>query len=153
MRAVAILALILVAGAGCGGGKKRSEHARFVEQADTVCGKWGQALRQIPQPPDPTAPVQVAPYLQRFVPLLRKQNAELGSLKPPAKDARNMDLFLQAQGAQASLAARAGAAAARGNQKRMQLELSRWQAAIGQGAQIGNALGFKVCTGTASANS
>jgi hypothetical protein len=33
----------------------------------------------------------------------------------------------------------------------MQLELRRWQAAIAQGAQAGNELDFKVCTGTASA--
>jgi hypothetical protein len=141
-------ALVLLL-AGCGG-KKKSEHAKFIEQADAVCAKWGQALRQIPQPPDPTAPVQVAPYLQRLVPLLSRQNAELGRLQPPESDAARMRLFLSAQAAQAAFAARARGAAARGNKARMQLELQRWQAAIIQGAQVGNALGFRVCTGTSS---
>jgi hypothetical protein len=146
---VTLTLLLLLAGCG---GKKQSEHAKFVERADTVCAKWGQALQQIPQPLDPTAPPQVVPYLQRFVPLLRKQNAELARLTPPANDAATMRLFLAAQAAQAEFAARARLAASRGNQNRMQLELGRWQGAIAQGAQAGNELGFKVCTGTASAN-
>ena len=150
VRAASLALAFLTLVTACGG-KKKSQHAKFVEQADAVCSKWGQALQQIPQPPDPTAPPQVAPYLQRFVPLLRKQNAELGRLTPPTKDSATMRLFLAAQRAQAEFAARAQQAAAQGDQNRMQLELRRWQAAIAQGAQAGNELGFKVCTGTASA--
>jgi hypothetical protein len=149
MRTGLLLIVALLVTPGCGA-KKKSEHAKFVEQADAVCAKWGQALRQIPQPPDPTAPVQVAPYLQRLVPLMRRQNAELARIRPPAKDASNMQLFISTQEAQVFFAGRARAEAARGNKSRMQFELRRWQAAIAQAAQVGNEFGFKVCTGTSS---
>jgi hypothetical protein len=57
-----------------------------------------------------------------------------------------MKLFLKAQAAQVAFAGRAGAAARRRNQRQMQLELSRWQAAIGQAKQIGARVGFSVCS-------
>ena len=146
MRGIFVLALFGALLAGCGD-KSKSEHKKFVDRADAICQAYGQAFRQIPQPPDPTAPVQVAPYLQRFVPLLKAENDRLGRLVPPAKDESNMRLFLAVQGAQATFAERARAAAARGKQAQMQSELARWQATIGQANQVGRRLGFSVCAG------
>lgn len=147
--ATVTLALVLLV-TGCGGNKK-SAHAKYVERADATCTSYGQALHQIPQPPDPTSAVQVAPYLQRFVPLLARENAALRAIAPPSEDAAKVQRFLQAQDAQAFWAERARVAAARENQARMQASLSQWQLAVTAAAQVGNELGFKACTGTSSA--
>ena len=74
---LACVALVVVLGLpGCGGGDEESE-ASFVEQADVVCSEAEQEISRVPQPQDPTDPLQLANFLERAVPVAKEQNAEL----------------------------------------------------------------------------
>jgi hypothetical protein len=73
---IACVTLLVVLGfPGCGGDD--GDNASFVDQADVVCSEAEQEISLVPQPQDPTDPLQLASFLERAVPVAQKQNTEL----------------------------------------------------------------------------
>jgi hypothetical protein len=78
-----LVAVAVAALAGCGGGGTLSK-ADFVSRADAICKRYSARIKAIPQPKSPAG---IPRFVERALPLTRKELAELRALRPPAKDA------------------------------------------------------------------
>jgi hypothetical protein len=80
----AVAALALVAG-GCGSnsGSKRLSKAEFVSRADAICAKYEKRVQSRMAGVPPGDQKQLASSIEKVLPVIRKGNDELRSLKPP----------------------------------------------------------------------
>jgi hypothetical protein len=136
--------LVMLAVPGCGGGDGESE-ASFVEQADVVCSEAEQEISQVPQPQDPTDPLQLATFLERAVPVAKKQNAELKKLERPAEQRAQIDELLAALDAEVDAAERMLAAAKREDRETIQQLLAESGLASAQAKRAADGLDLVVC--------
>ncbi len=143
--AVACVALLVVLGfPGCeddGGNSKAS----FVEQADVVCSEAEQEISRVPQPQDPTDPLQLANFLERAVPVAQNQNAELRKLERPAEQRAQIDELLAALDAEVDAAERMLAAAKREDRESIQQLLTESGLASAQAKRSADELELAVC--------
>ena len=81
----AVAALALVAG-GCGSnsGSKRLSKAEFVSRADAICAKYEKRVQTRMAGVPAGDQKQLASSIGKVLPVIRKGNDELRSLKPPA---------------------------------------------------------------------
>jgi hypothetical protein len=143
--AVACVALLVVLGfPGCeeDGGKSK---ASFVEQADVVCSEAEQEISRVPQPQDPTDPLQLASFLERAVPVAQEQNAELKKLERPAEQSAQINELLAALDAEVSAAERMLAAAKREDRQAIQQLLTESGFASAQAKRAAEGLDLAVC--------
>jgi hypothetical protein len=143
--AVACVALLVVLGfPGCeeDGGESK---ASFVEQADIVCSEAEQEISRVPQPQDPTDPLQLARFLERAVPVAKEQNEELKKLERPAAQKAQIDQLLAALDAEVGAAERMLAAANREDRQAIQQLLTESGLASAQAKQAADGLDMAVC--------
>ena len=142
---LACVALVIVLGfAGCGGGDEESE-ASFVERADVVCSEAEQEISRVPQPQDPTDPLQLANFLERAVPVAKEQNAELKKLERPAEQKAQIDELLAALDAEVDAAERMLAAAKSEDRQAIQQLLTESGLASAQAKRAAEGLDMAVC--------
>jgi hypothetical protein len=138
----AILVGLLLAGCQIGDDGS-SEKDAFVQQADTICQRYAQQIGGIPRPQ--TFLRDFAVYMQRAVPIARRQNGELNALTPPddlADDYRRMLTFLDQQ---LDLAAKAGEEAFAGRESRAQTAYRQSLDPAGEASRIATRIGFNTC--------
>jgi hypothetical protein len=143
---VASLALLVVLGfPGCedddGGGDS------FTEQADAICTEAEAQIGRIAPPQDPTDPPQLALFLERAVPIARRQNQQLKQLERPAEQRTQINQLIGALEAEVDAAQRMLAAARREDRAEMQQRLQESGVASAQSGQLAQRLGLKVCGG------
>jgi hypothetical protein len=146
MRFVAAsFALLVVLGfPGCEdeGGKSK---ASFVDQADVVCSEAEHEISLIPQPQDPTDPLQLASFLERAVPVAQKQNTELKKLERPAEQRAQINELIAALDAEVDAAERMLAAAKREDRQSIQQLLTESGFASAQAKRLADGLDMAVC--------
>ena len=146
--ALACVALFVVLGfPGCeedGGGKSKGS---FIDQADVVCSEAEHEISQLPRPLDPGDPLQLAGFLERAVPIARKQNAELKKLERPAEQKAEIDQLIAALDAEVDAAERMLAAAKRGDRGTIQQTLTQSGLASAQSKRVADGLDLAVCGG------
>jgi hypothetical protein len=89
MKRTAILMALALVAAGCG--SKPLSHAAFVRKADAACAARRAQLRALPRP---GALIFFARYLDRALPILRKQRHDVGALREPPADKAQVKLLL-----------------------------------------------------------
>lgn len=142
---VACVALLVVLGLpGCGGDGGESKES-FVDQADVVCSEAEHEISLLPQPRDPTDPLQLAGFLERAVPVAQKQNAELKKLERPAEQRARIDELIAALDAEVDAAERMLAAAKREDRGSIQQLLTESGFASAQAKRLAGELDLAVC--------
>ena len=142
---VACVALLVVLGfPGCEDDGGKSE-ASFVEQADVVCSEAEQEISRVPQPQDPTDPLQLARFLERAVPVAKEQNEELKKLERPPEQRAQINELLAALDAEVGAAERMLAAANREDRQAIQQLLSESGLASAQAKRAADGLDLAVC--------
>ena len=100
MRFVMILALSVLAAAGCGGGSgDRLSKAEFVEQGNAICAKYDGQIETAGQTAfasagQPTEAEITAFAEDTLLPIVEKEIDELRSLSPPEEDEATVDEIL-----------------------------------------------------------
>jgi hypothetical protein len=145
MRFVVVsFALLVVLGfPGCEEDSKSK--ASFVDEADVVCSEAEQEISRVPQPQDPTDPLQLANFLERAVPVAQEQNAELKKLERPAEQRAQIDELLAALDAEVDAAERMLAAAKREDRQAIQQLLTESGLASAQAKRAADELDLAVC--------
>jgi hypothetical protein len=144
---VACVALLVVLGfPGCedDGGKNKGS---FVEQADVVCSEAEYQISQLPRPQNPSDPLQLAGFLERAVPVARKQNAELKKLERPAEQRAQINQLIAALDAEVDAAERMLVAAKREDPEAIQRLLTESGFASAQSKRLAEGLDLAVCGG------
>jgi hypothetical protein len=130
--------------AGCSiGDDGSSEKDAFVKQADAICFPYAQQIGGIPRPQ--TYLRDFAVYMQRAVPIARRENRELAALTPPdelTEDFRRMLSFLEQQ---LDLAEKAGEEAYAGRAARAEAAYRQSLDPGGEAARIAARIGFTTC--------
>ena len=144
---VASVALFVVLGfPGCeedGGQSKGS----FVDQADVICSEAEHEISQLPRPLDPSDPLQLAGFLERAVPVAKKQNTELKKLERPDEQRAQINELLTALDTEVDAAERMVAAAKRQDSGAIQQSLTESGFASAQSKRAADGLGLAVCGG------
>src|SRR2546423_12486539 len=78
--ALAFAIVLAIVVAGCGGGSGRLSKAEYAKRADAICTKYNAKIRALGRP---TAISGLPAYVDKALPLARKGDDELRSLKPP----------------------------------------------------------------------
>jgi hypothetical protein len=144
---VASVALFVVFGfPGCeedGGQSKGS----FVDQADVICSEAEHEISQLPRPLDPSDPLQLAGFLERAVPVAKKQNTELKKLERPSEQRAQINELITALDAEVDAAERMVAAAKGQDSEAIQQSLTESGFASAQSKRAADGLGLAVCGG------
>jgi hypothetical protein len=101
---LAALALALVAG-GCGSGNpRRLSKGEFVTRADAICAKYEKRVQSRMASVPPGDQKQLASSIEKVLPVIRKGNDELRSLKPPESLQARFDRWMGIADAEVSAA-------------------------------------------------
>jgi hypothetical protein len=90
----AVAAFALVAGGCGGGGGKRLSKAEFVSRADAICAKYEKRVQSRMAGVPAGDQKQLASSIKNVLPLIRKGNDELRSLKPPGSLQSRFDSWM-----------------------------------------------------------
>jgi hypothetical protein len=90
----AVAAFALVAGGCGGGGGKRLSKAEFVSRADAICAKYEKRVQNRMAGVPAGDQKQLASSIKNVLPLIRKGNDELRSLKPPGSLQSRFDRWM-----------------------------------------------------------
>jgi hypothetical protein len=85
-----VLALVLLAGCGGGGGKRLSRE-EYVSKADAICGKYNQQTKALSNPSNLT---ELAAVADKTLPILDNALKDLRKLKPPVDEQATVDKWL-----------------------------------------------------------
>ena len=89
---IAPVALVLVT--GCGGGGDRLTKDEFVRQANAVCAKYEQRVQSLMSGVPAGDEKQLASSIEKVLPVIRKGNDELRSLRPPESLQSSFDRWM-----------------------------------------------------------
>jgi len=144
---VASVALFVVLGfPGCEDNGSESKGS-FVDQADVICSEAEHEISQQPRPLDSSDPLQLAGFLERAVPVAKKQNTELKKLERPAEQRAQINELITALEAEVDAAERMVAAAKRQDSRAIQQLLTESGFASAQSKRVADGLGLAVCGG------
>jgi hypothetical protein len=91
--AVLALALLLVAGAGCGsGGEKRLSKEDYAQRADAVCRRTNRLTQS---PGDVSSMPALARFAERTLKPLDRALSDLRALRPPEEEQATVDTWLR----------------------------------------------------------
>ena len=134
--AVAVLAL-----AACGG-DERLTRAEYVRQADAICAKYERRLEALGEP---RALRDVPAFIERGVPLAKRELAELEELRPPEGDDPEVErLLAQVEETIAELE-RLGEAAAARDRAAAEAAAVRVEEAGAEAAKLARSYGLDEC--------
>ena len=156
MRPAALLFVVTVLAAGCGGGGNSSGKSRstsdgarlsrsdYAAKADAICKKYNAKTKQIGN--NSKSLSDVARAFDQALPLLQNALAELKALKPPKSEQRTVDEWLaQSQVLRHDLQEMRDKAKAK-DLKGVQEAFARASANGKQGDRLAAKLGMKVCS-------
>lgn len=136
-----ILLATLLAVAGCGG-EERLSRAEFLRQADAICANYERRLDAIEEP---RALRDVPRFIERGVPLARKELAELEKLRPPAEDEAKVERLLAQVRKTISELEHLGEAAAARDRAAAQAAAARVEEASDRAAKLAQRYGLDEC--------
>jgi len=85
-----VLAVVLLAGCGGGGGKRLSRE-EYVSKADAICGKYNQQTKALA---NPSNLAELAAVADKTLPILDNALKDLRKLKPPEDEQATVDQWL-----------------------------------------------------------
>lgn len=147
MRRLVVLALVLLAGAGCMGGDDESvSREDYIARADEVCGTHQVRLSRIPRPLT-SDPGELGTFLERALPIAREQNEELKDLPKPSdeEDQQQVDQLLALLDQELDFNEAAQEAANQGERAALDSALQQGAAVSAEAGQLAEQLGFVVC--------
>jgi hypothetical protein len=150
---LAVFALLVVFGfPGCDEDKGDEDGSggsggTFVERADVVCSDAELEISRIARPQNSGDPLQVALFLERALPIARRQNQRLRRLERPEEQRVQIDQLLAALEAEVAAGEQMLAAARRENRAGVQAALQQSQLATLGSRQAAQELGLVVCGG------
>jgi hypothetical protein len=123
---VAVAALALVAG-GCGSKSKRLSKAEFVSQANAICAKYEQRVRSRMAGIPAGNEQQLASSIEKVLPVIRRGNDELRSLKPPSSLQGSFNRWIEIADAEVAAASKLHDALRKQNLKATQAAFAELQ--------------------------
>ncbi len=145
MRRLAPLVALALGLSACGGGGGHTlSHAQLVQRADSICAKFNQQLRSLPQP---TNPLEIGAFIKKAVPLERGALQSLKSLKPSSADKADYEQFVAQVQRETTLAQNELVPATQSptNPKHVRFILAKLTAMDKEGNAIANKIGLTVC--------
>jgi len=147
MHRLVVVALVVLASAGCGGGSGGGVSTDdYVAKADGICGDYQIRLSRIPRPATGSA-TELGSYLERALPVAREQLDKLKKLERPSDESDRQDvervLVLLEQELDINDAAQRAAAA--GDRASLDTNLQQQSALAAEANQLAEQLGFVVC--------
>src|SRR5256714_6796383 len=109
--ALAFAIVLAIVVAGCGGGSGRLSKAEFAKRAGAICTKYNAKVRALGRP---TAISGLPAYVDKALPLARKGDDELRSLKPPKDEEQTAKEWLDQNDSVVGSMERLGDAAEKG---------------------------------------
>ena len=140
--ASALLAAVLVAGCGSGGGSRLSR-ADYAKQADKICSTYNAKLNALPQPKNQT---ELAGFVDKAVPLVSDASDRLSELKPPQDEQRVADAWNRANSDIVRALERLRDAAKAKNNAKMQTALADGNKANARANTLAKTLGMNACS-------
>ena len=146
MRRLALLALLVVAAAGCMGDDEAVSRDDYVAKADGVCGTYQLRLARIPRPVTDD-PAELELFLERALPIAREQNDKLADLdKPSDEETRNeVDDLLDLLDQELDFNEAAQDAASSGDRAALNSALRQATLVSSEAGQLAEQIGFVVC--------
>ncbi|MDQ2909856.1 MAG: hypothetical protein M3R39_02405 [Actinomycetota bacterium] len=123
---LALAALALLAG-GCKGNGKRLTKAEFVGRANAICAKYEQRVRKQMSSVPAGDEKQLASSIEKVLPVIRKGNDELRSLKPPEGLQSRFDRWMGIADAEVSAAQKLHDALRQNDQRAIQAAFKELQ--------------------------
>lgn len=124
---LAVAAAALVAG-GCGSKDRRLTKAEFVKRANAICAKYEQRVRSRMAGIPAGNEKQLASSIEKVLPVIRKGNDELRSLKPPETLQARFDRWMGIADAEVAAASKLHDALRKSDQKAIQAAFGELQA-------------------------
>ena len=140
--ASALLAAVLVAGCGGGGGSRLSR-ADYAKQADKICSTYNAKLNALPQP---KSQAELSAFVGKAVPLVSDASDRLAELKPPQDEQRIADSWNQANSDIVRALERLRDAAKAKNNAKMQTALADGNKANSRANTLAKTLGMNACS-------
>ena len=140
--ASALLAAVLVAGCGGGGGSRLSR-ADYAKQADKICSTYNAKLNALPQP---KSQAELSAFVGKAVPLVSDASDRLGELKPPQDEQRIADAWNRANSDIVRALERLRDAAKAKDNAKMQTALADGNKANSRANTLAKTLGMNACS-------
>jgi hypothetical protein len=142
MRLLALAVLIAGLLAGCGGGSGRLSKAEYVKRADAICAKYNAKLKALARP---TSIGALPDYVDKALPLARRGDDELRSLKPPKDEEQTAKEWLDQNDSVVGSMERLRDAAKKGDRAGIQTALNEATSANQTANRLARRLGLRVC--------
>ena len=142
MRRALLALLVVLLAAGCGGGSGRLSKAEYAKRADAICTKYNAKIRALGRP---TAISGLPAYVDKALPLARKGDDELRSLKPPKDEEQKAKEWLDQNDSVVGSMERLRDAAKKGDRAGIQTALNEASSANRTANGLARRLGLRVC--------
>jgi hypothetical protein len=149
VRRLAPLALVILVASACGGSGGRLSHPQLVQRGNSICQRFNQQLKALPQP---TNPLEIGAYIKKAVPLEQDALTKLRKLKPSKSDEADYKLFVAQVQRETTLAQDelVPATQAPSHPTHVRFILTKLAAMDRRGNALANKLGLTVCGQSAS---
>jgi hypothetical protein len=140
--ASALLAAVLVAGCGDGGGSRLSR-ADYAKQADKICSTYNAKLNALPQP---KSQAELSAFVGKAVPLVSDASDRLSELKPPQDEESIANAWNRANSDIVRALERLRDAAKAKDNAKMQTALADGNKANSRANTLAKTLGMNACS-------
>jgi hypothetical protein len=141
MRGFALAFVLAVLAAGCGGSGRLSK-ADYAKRADAICTKYNAKIRALGRP---TGISGLPAYVDKALPLARKGDDELRTLKPPKDEEQTAKEWLDQNDSVVGSMERLRDAAKKSDRAGIQTALNEASAANQTANRLARQLGLSVC--------
>ena len=141
--AAALLGVLVLLAAGCGGGGEESlSKTEFQSQANAICAKYEKQLNALGAP---SSIDEIPDLVQQALVILNKEIDEIAALNPPDELQSDFDKLIAASNKTKAAANDLSAAAKSGDQAAVQQALEDGNAASDEADQLATGLGLGEC--------
>jgi hypothetical protein len=144
--AALLVGVLVLLGAGCGGGGSDARLSKqdFQSQANAICGKYQKQLNALGAP---SSLDEIPDLVDKALAILNKEIDEVGALNPPEELQTQFDALIEESNKTNQAADDLSSAAKAGDQAAVQKALDEGNAASNKADQIAGQLGLGSCTG------
>jgi hypothetical protein len=134
-------AIVVLALAGCGGGKD-SKHKAFASSLNAICKDDNAKLAKIKSPSTAT---QIPAYVQAAILIIQDEATRLAKISPPSDQAANLTAAKSILAKQITAAQQMSAAAASGDTAKVQAIIKQNSGLHDQGQKLAKKIGASEC--------
>jgi hypothetical protein len=142
MRASLLVAIVLVALAGCGGGKD-AQHKAFASSLNAICRDDDAKLRRLTEP---TTAAEIPPYVNGAIAVIQDEARRIGRLKAPSDQKANVTGALAVLSDQVDAARAMAAAGSSGDTAAIDAINKRINSLHSKGQALTETMGAKDCS-------